>query len=67
MASLLVLMELNHDVLYTNTAYLDPEENFLLKSLFASISRAATYIHSFNRLQLAIPVVLKNPPNYFHY
>ena len=44
--------------LYTNVAYLGQEENFLLKSLFASTRRVATYIHSFNRRQLAIPVVL---------
>lgn len=44
--------------LYTNIAYFGQEYNFLLKSLFAFTRRIATYIHSFKRLQLAIPVVL---------
>lgn len=44
--------------LYTNIAYFGQEYHFLLKSLFAFTRRIATYIHSFKRLQLAIPVVL---------
>ena len=58
MASLLFTLELNDDVFVYKYSLFGPGESFLLKSLFASISRVATYIHSCNRLQLAIPVVL---------
>lgn len=47
--------------LYTNTAYLGQEKNFLLKGLFASISRVATYIHSFKTAISYSSCALKSP------
>lgn len=56
MASLFTL-ELSYDLFVYKYSIFGPGREFLVKE-FASTRRVATYIHSFNRRQLAIPVVL---------